>query len=75
MLKPAWALDVSHCIGVRSPSRPFSFGQPLMPIGSRTSSTRVGVAVRCPISSPWYSNAVAREVNSNAATMRAISSL
>ena len=41
-----------HCIGVRSPSRPFSFGQPVMPIGSRTSSLRVGSVVRMPISSP-----------------------
>src|SRR5215469_12807271 len=44
--------ESSHCIGVRSPSRPFSFGQPVRPTGSFTSSTRVGGVVLMPISSP-----------------------
>jgi hypothetical protein len=51
----------SHCIGVRSPSRPFSFGQPLRPIGSFTSSWRIGGVVFIPISSP-ASSATSRQV-------------
>jgi len=49
--KPAFGAPL-HCIGVRSPSRPFSFGQPVMPTGSRTSSLRFGGVVTMPISSP-----------------------
>ncbi len=48
VLKPACGLEASHCMGVRSPSRPFSLGQPVMPMGSFTSSRRVGVAVVMP---------------------------
>src|ERR1700751_227922 len=49
--KPALG-PLSHCMGVRSPSRPFSLGQPVMPMGSRTSALRVGCVVFMPISSP-----------------------
>src|SRR5260370_42320053 len=49
LLKPAFFVPV-HCMGVRSPSRPFSFGHPARPRGSRTSSFRVGVVVFMPIS-------------------------
>src|SRR2546429_2172942 len=45
VLKPAFFV-VSHCIGVRSPSRPFSSGQPIFPMGSWTSSLRAGGVVR-----------------------------
>src|ERR1700739_1159619 len=48
---PAFGADV-HCMGVRSPSRPLSFGQPVRPTGSFTSSFRVGGVVFMPISSP-----------------------
>src|SRR5579859_3717491 len=51
VVKPA-CFPAFHCIGVRSPSRPFSFGQPSFPIGSCTSSLRAGSVVRIPISSP-----------------------
>ncbi len=40
-LNPAF-LESSHCMGVRSPSRPFSLGQPVTPMGSFTSSLRGG---------------------------------
>src|SRR5450631_2109961 len=49
--KPALAV-ASHCMGVRSPSRPLSLGHPVMPTGSFTSSLRVGGVVFIPISSP-----------------------
>ena len=54
-------LDYLHDLGIDaiwltpiypSPSRPFSFGQPRLPIGSCTSSMRVGSVVRIPSSSP-----------------------
>ena len=51
VVKPACVFP-SHCMGVRSPSRPFSFGQPVIPMGSFTSSLRVGGVVFIPISSP-----------------------
>src|SRR5712692_4663154 len=40
-LNPAF-VSVFHCIGVRSPSRPISCGHPVRPIGSFTSSLRLG---------------------------------
>ena len=44
LVKPAFGV-VFHCMGVRSPSRPFSLGHPVRPIGSLTSSLRVGGVV------------------------------
>ena len=51
VVNPALSL-ASHCIGVRSPSRPFSFGHPVTPMGSFTSCLRFGGVVFMPISSP-----------------------